>query len=236
MPDTNDDILQVSMEDIMSGAAVRPDILTDLFAISKVPSDKAEAIAKQLRSLTGLNDADSIREAIKRVLRESEENSASAVWRALVNLDAKEIPNLLATLGKWVAKDQPRSKVFTEELFSNLESNLDVLIADFPAIEMMQKANKLVKDTSGELQDLKYICDLRPVYNDERTDVDAFVLVANLRMIYLEQNNERSVCEIALTEEELLMVKEETEKALAKMKVLKQVGASLDSKSAGDVK
>ena len=107
---------------------------------------------------------------------------------------------------------------------------------DFPAIEMMQKANKLVKDTSGELQDLKYICDLRPVYNDERTDVDAFVLVANLRMIYLEQNNERSVCEIALTEEELLMVKEETEKALAKMKVLKQVGASLDSKSAGDVK
>ena len=51
MPDMTDDILKVSMEDIMSGAAVRPDMLTDLFSISQIPPEKAEEIATQLLSL-----------------------------------------------------------------------------------------------------------------------------------------------------------------------------------------
>ena len=213
MPEWNDDLLEVSMEDIFSGIAIRPDMLKDLFAVSQIEHDKANAIAEQLKSLTGLNEADSIRDSIKSQLEESEKDSATAVWRALVNLDSDEVTTLLKTLGRWVAKDDARKEVFTENAITNLKRNLDVLIADFPAIEMMQKANSLVRDTSGELKDLKFVCDLRPVFNDERTNVDAFVLVANMRMIYLEQNSDKSVCEIALTEEELLSLKEKTDKA-----------------------
>jgi len=219
------------MEDIFSGIAIRPDMLKDLFAVSQIDHNKAKAIAEKLKSLTGLNEADSIRDSIKSHLEEAEKGSATAVWRALVNLDSAEVATLLKTLGRWVAKEDARKEVFTEDVITNLKRNLDVLIADFPAIEMMQKANSLVRDTSGELKDLKFVCDLRPVFNDERTNVDAFVLVANMRMICLGQNGDKSVCEIALTEEELLLLKEKTDRALVKMKILKKIGATLDPSS-----
>lgn len=234
MPEWNDDILQPSPEDILSGVAIRPDMLKDLFAVSKIAPDKAAAIAAQLKLLTGLNDEKSIQHAIKQILGDAEKVQTKAVCRALVNLDSGDIPTLLKTLEKWANRNDARKEVFTDELISNLREVLGVIIADdFPAIELMQKANALVRDTSGELLDAKYVCDLRPVFNLARTNIDAFVLVANLRLLYSQQSGQRLVCEIALTEEELVTLKEKTDKALAKMKILKEVGATLNPAADG---
>lgn len=232
MPDWNDDILQVSMEDIISGIAIRPEMLKDLFALSKLEHEAAKSIAGQLQSLSGLNSDESVQSIIGDALGEgeSDQDTVKAIWRALVNLDEDEIPTLLKSIEKWVAKDTARQAVFTDESIKRLRENLGVLIADFAAIELMQKANKLVRDTSGEVKNIKFVCDMRPVFNDARTNIDAFVLVANLRLLYVGQNSERSVCEVALTEEELVLLKEEADKALAKMQILKQVGASLDTR------
>lgn len=86
----------------------------------------------------------------------------------------------------------------------------------------MRKAQRLLRDTGNEIRDSIFICDLRPVFDDSQERVEGFVTLANLRIRYTRQSGRRATFEIALTEEELTTLIENGQKALAKLKVLKE--------------
>ena len=65
------------------------------------------------------------------------------------------------------------------------------------------------------------------MFDEPRENVEAFVLIANMRLIYMSQDSEKHTCEIALTEDELKHLRDKADEALNKMRVLNDVRSTL---------
>jgi hypothetical protein len=122
---------------------------------------------------------------------------------------------------RWRQKTPERRSDFTDEAFHRLSRNLQALVGRYPSIDLLRKANRLLRDVGNEFKDIAFICDMRPVFDSSRTNVEGFVTLANMRLIYLSQDGNRHACELALTEEELRQLIDEGNKALRKLDVLK---------------
>ena len=78
-----------------------------------------------------------------------------------------------------------------------------------------------MRDVGNEFRGVKFVCDLRPVFDDPRKHVDAFVILSNMRIRYVTQGGDQDAFELALTEDELAKLREDIDQALEKVKVLK---------------
>jgi len=105
--------------------------------------------------------------------------------------------------------------------FAALQKNLNSLIQEYPSLELMRKAQRLLRETGNEFEAASFTCDLRPVFDTQQERIEAFVTLANLRIQHVQQSGRREVFEIALTESELQTLIERGKNALGKMKVLK---------------
>jgi hypothetical protein len=218
---------QVAIEDVASGAIIPPEMLAGLHSVAHLSADVLSSVSELVSNLDGLTEASEVEELIKGCLPDGDEDTAKELFRVVRGVDNDDVQKIVETVKAWAARKESRSTIFPEDVIEKLESNLKVLAQEHASISLMKKADRLVRDTGDELESIKFICDLRPVFDNERERVDALVLIANLRLRYMAQNGERESCELALTEAELLKLKEKTEEAIRKIEVLKRVASSL---------
>lgn len=205
-----------------------PEMLRDFRSIASLTPESVASVGKALSALPPSSSSDLIEETIRQCLTaHGQEEAAGSVLRALMNVDADSIPHLAGALRQWASVDQKRRDVFSDEVVDQLQGNLELLIAENSAVRIMQKAERLLRDVGNELQSVKFVCDLRPVFDDAREHVEAFVTIANMRLLYVSQDGERRACEMALTEGELAHLKQHVDGALAKLRVLNAVRATL---------
>ena len=93
--------------------------------------------------------------------------------------------------------------------------------------KLFRKAERLLRDVGNGFRNVKFCCDLRPVFDDPRKHVDAFVILANMRIRYATQGGDQGAFELALTEDELARLRKEIDHALDKVKVLKTLREGL---------
>ncbi len=204
-----------------------PDMLRDFRSIASLTPESVASVGRALGCLPPSSSGDVIEKTIGQCLAaHGKEEAAGSVLRALMNVDADSIGSLLNVLRQWATVDQRRREVFSDEVVDRLQHNFEVLITHNPAVRIMQKAERLLRDVGNELQSVKFVCDLRPVFDDAREQVEAFATIANMRLLYVSQDGERRACEMALTEGELTHLKEHVDTALAKLRVLGAVRAA----------
>ena len=223
----NKEQFQMSMEDVVSGSLIPPEMLGGLHSLAQLDPQVVTQISESIDSLEGLNQDDAVLSAISEHLPENQQEVANELLNVMRNVSLDEVPRVVATVTAWVSRKDERKAVFSDELLTRLRSNLETLVQEHASIELMKKADRLIRDTGDELDSIKFICDLRPVFDKRREHVDALVLLANLRIRYVSQNGQRKSCELALTEDELHHLKEKTEEAISKLEVLKRVAGSL---------
>lgn len=224
---------QFSLDDAMSGAALPPEMLAGLYELSQLDTPVVEAISGAIDSLQGLNQSDDFESVIASQLPDDCQSYATSLLRIVRLVDLEEVPKIVSTVSSWVARKEDRADLFTD--IATLETNLRTLVASHPPIELLKKADRLIRDTGDELQSVKFICDLRPVFSTDRERVEAMVLLANMRIRYVNQAGIKEVCELALTGEELQDLKESIDKAVDKLAILERVASSLsDTDESGD--
>ncbi len=224
-------LFQSSMDDVVANRALSPDMLRDLHVIAGLNAETCRQIGDVLRPLEGLATSDAIKDAVQACLSEEDEGKIDSVVNALSRLKPQTIPRLMASIKAWASARKPRQQIFSDSVLERLEENLHVLISDYQAVTLMQKAEQLLRDVGNEFQGVKFVCDLRPVFDEQRANVEGFVLLANMRLIYVGQDGQRRVCEIAFTEEELKQLRKDVDKAQSKLDVLKEVRSTLTVKS-----
>ncbi|MBX3419014.1 MAG: hypothetical protein KF851_15525 [Pirellulaceae bacterium] len=222
----SDERLMSTPEDVIVGRVVPPEMLRDLLAVANIEEAACSLIAENLHGLRGMADSSALQQVILTQSGLAREQG-DAVGRVLMNLTPGNVRRIFETIEAWVRGSKTRAEVFTPEILARLKSNLDVLIQDYQAIALMQKADRLLRDTGDEIENIKFVCDLRPVFDESRENVEAFVLVTTLRLVYLQQHGERQSCEIAFTEDELLQLKGQLDIALRKLEALKQLRTTL---------
>lgn len=212
-----------TFQDFMSGIAIRPEMLRDLYLISKIETAPLSVAVEKLSSLDGLGSQASLEALISSALGPDNDKSiAKAIRRTVSNLVPSSVSDVLTAIGKWVDVDREnRQEFFSEQSIDRLIANLDVLVVRNTFAKLLRKADRLLRDVGNEFRGVKFVCDLRPVFDDPRKHVDAFVILSNMRIRYVTQGGDQDAFELALTEDELAKLREDIDQALEKVKVLK---------------
>lgn len=228
-----DEWQEVRPEDVIAGNAVRPEALRDLHIIANLDPPTIGRLSVQLSTIQGYPSKESVTERLQACLPDANSETAESIVQTLLSIDKDEIGKILTAVDRWRRTTPARGQFFTDALYSSLERNLPILRSDAACLDLIRKAHRLLRDVGNEFYDVAYFCDLRPVFDDARQKVEGFVTLINMRMLYTSQDGERHVCELALTEDELRQLSEESVKALAKLEVLKVTSHQFTSKTKG---
>lgn len=226
----NDESLEILPEDVMTGRAIPPEMIRDLRVVAQLDARTVGRIAEHLARLQGFAVTESVKEGVQSCLQVPNGDLADNIVRALLNLKPSDVARIVKTVDRWRKSTEGRGEVFTDEMFASLQRNLQVLVADYASVKLIRKANRLLRDVGNEFKSVAFFCDMRPVFDEPREKVEGFVTLANMRLIYTSQVGDRHACEIALTEEELKKLIENSQKALAKLQILKTTSDQLSRK------
>jgi hypothetical protein len=168
-------------------------LLRDLLVLASVPHALVTAIAKDLG---GPKQFVSLAKAIGQHLQIPE--ATTAVARLVSNIEVESVPALT--------------------------QNLNVLVnpATAAVIQKTKKATALLTATGNEVTGLTFICDARPVYNEDRTDIEGYVPLATMKLYFSRPNEQQDVIELTMSPEEIDAVIERAQKAREKLNVMQR--------------
>ena len=69
-----------------------------------------------------------------------------------------------------------------------LADRIEKLVAVPAGLARQYKAEQLAEATGTELEDLQVICDLRPVFNEERSEIEGAIPISTLKLDVLGPN------------------------------------------------
>lgn len=217
----SDESLEILPEDVMTGRAIPPEMIHDLREIAQLDARTVGRIAEHLSQLQGFAVKQTVKEGVQSCLQSSNADLADSIVRTLLNLKPSDVARILKTVDRWRKSTEERKSLLPDDFFANLERNVQVLVADYPSVALIRKANRLLREVGNEFKNIAFFCDMRPVFDEPREKVEGFVMLANMRLVYISQNGDRHACEVALTEDELKELVKNGQKALAKLEVLR---------------
>jgi len=160
--------------------------------------------------------------SIKDVVSEfvGDPHKREAIENLVSGLVPKAVEQVLNMVGQSRDSDKRAKALMTDERFETLKTNLPLLVRQSPALARTQKAGALQTVTGNELMGVMFVCDARPVYNKSRDDIDGYVPLATMKIIYQRQNADTEEIEFVMTPEEIDLLIQRAEQARDKIKVL----------------
>ncbi len=104
--------------------------------------------------------------------------------------------------GLCIAADKYSSD-FPESKNSALKERVRKLVLAPRGFKRQRKAETLAEATGADLSDINVICDIRPVFDNERKEIEGAVVISTLTLEILEPDGKLSSVECRLTERQL---------------------------------
>lgn len=177
------------------------DIRDELKAVSTIPQDRFDALSKAIVTYPTFLDRATL---------------AEIVAKELPAADAKQITKVITRMNR-IFRDSSDSvegglKVFENVIskrsddFPNpklIASRLRELIALPAGLAKQKKAEVLADATEDEIGDISIVCDIRPIFDEERAQIDGVIAVTIMRFELIGPGGLVSAVECRLTEKQL---------------------------------
>lgn len=187
-------------------------VVDDLRTIAGLSDDQIAEIRQHLSKADHFLDPKALLAAIREVIQVPA--SAEAVRRAILNLKPSNTKQIIATLEKDMGdKEFP---------FDRLKKVLSELIQPYPALARFEKAERLAKVTGRQLETVDLICDLRPLFDENRKKLEGMMPYTRLHIVVTGEDGLPKPFEAELTHQQVIDLAEKAEKAKSKLKVLRQ--------------
>jgi hypothetical protein len=213
------------------GDLVTPKFLADAKHVLSLPIERVEAIAESLSSFPGFLDPKSLRERIGSIISsEAEANATSRLIFILSEMfrsSGRTLEDLSAQLDASQKADENQRVLSVEELAA-LEHRLRLIVRPFDGIERYVKARRLVNATGLKLKEIELICDLRPVFDSERTRVEGIFPYTILKVVCDGVDGLPLSLEAILTEHDVVELAKKAGAATTKLKSLKELLVAKD--------
>lgn len=199
------------------------DFISDAKTILQINDDALDALARALAQKGPFLDRSTLSKTVEDTLGSGENASdvSRTVWRLNQILrDADEpLQETVALLKKAISES---SEGVPEDDREKLGERLEKLAAAPTGFTRQQKAERLAQATGAELKDVQIICDIRPVFNEERSAIEGAIPITTFRLDMLEPDGTSSSTEIRLTEKQLADLCVKAESARKKISVIKE--------------
>jgi hypothetical protein len=190
-------------------------LVTNIKVLSQVTDGQIDRLALKLHSTSDFY-------LIERVVSDcidDEEKAASVVW-LIENLAPESLTFLLGMIKSWQKSLSDPASFMSDQEFQAVSKTLAKLIRHSPAITRVKKAQLLKTITGNEVFGVMFVCDARPVYNEVRDNIEGYLALTTMKIVYQRQNGDSEVIEFALMPNEIDLFIDRATKAREKVKVL----------------
>lgn len=190
-------------------------LVTDIKRLSEVPEKQIDQLSDAVHSTSEFYLIDKVIAA-----HIDNEKHAKAVSRLVENIVPESRKFLTGMIRNWRKSLSDPDSYMTEEKLETVSVSLEKLIRNSPAITRVKKAQVLKTVTSNEVFGVMFVCDARPVYNEARDDIEGYLPVTTMKIVYHRQNGDNEEIEFALMPIEIDLFIDRATKAREKVKVL----------------
>ncbi|MDZ4821531.1 MAG: hypothetical protein SGJ20_21425 [Planctomycetota bacterium] len=193
-------------------------MIDDLSMLAIVPAESLEALSKDLEQSSGFMAEGRLFSIVSNRVQNDEQ--ASAVFNVLQNVPLENISRVLKAVDKWRCQSAESRQRFPDALYASLQQGLPILVRDYAAINQLRKSEILRGLLGNEWKAAAFICDARPIYNETRDDIEGFIPVTTLKVVYEKQNEFPEEIEFVLSPEQIEELIDQAKAAQKKLEVL----------------
>ncbi len=104
---------------------------------------------------------------------------------------------------------------------SQIAGRLERLILEPPGLTQQHKAEQLASLVEAELDEAQLICDMRPVFDDERSEIQGAVPISRLILDLTRSDGSSVRTEVGITEAQILELRDRADAAIRKLDAIK---------------
>jgi hypothetical protein len=200
------------------------DFQSDAKRIVVIDDDRIAALAEALVEERSFLDRPGLSAIVDQCLGPGEDaaNVSRILWRLSQVLRGADEPlaEAVRVLKESISKF---STAIAENDRTKFGERVERLVALPAAFTRQYKAEKLAEATGAQLEDIQIICDIRPVFNEDRSVIEGAVPVTTLRLDFVELDGTTSSVEVRLTERQVSDLCDKAESARKKVSVIKSI-------------
>ncbi len=197
-------------------ADANPRMMADLKAVSTLSEDEVTSLCERLSQVKGFLDPKTLATEIRRVIKV--EGTARSVLATLRSLEPEYTRRLVEGLTERGKHDT--NFPLNEAELDRLGEILQKLIQPYPALVRFEKAERLATLTGQQLESIDLICDLRPIFDENRKQIEGMMPYTRLHIVATGADGFPKSFEAELTYRQVNDLKEKAEKANIKLDVL----------------
>ena len=201
----------------IEGLAADSNVLADLKVVAGLSVNQVNELRLRMLEAKGFLDPKALLALAPEVLRD--EGTARSLHRALRNLGPQNVRQLLNALSE--QRKQKKDFPLDEDELKTLQQTLPALIQPYPALTRFKKADRLGKLTGQQLESVELICDLRPIFDPDRKNVDGMMPYTRLCIVATGVDGLPNSFEAELTQQQVHDLAEKASMAKVKLDVLR---------------
>ena len=202
---------------IFEHPTAKKEMMEDLKAIIGISDEKLEELHKHLNKAKGFLDPKALLATIQKVVEDP--NAAEAVQGILLNISPYQVERMITILKEGQEEEE---FPFDQAKIERLKQILKNLIQPYPALTRSEKAERLAKITGQQLETVEMICDLRPIFDESRKNVEGMMPYTRLHIVATGEDGLPKPFEVELTHQQVIDLAVKTRKAKSKLEVLRQ--------------
>lgn len=180
------------------------DFVSELTAILDLDEECYQELVRALEEFDGFLDRPTLAGIVARtVAPEGESDKVTHLLGRLTGLVRESEEGVQSALTSLKAAIREHAEDLEENQRGTVGDRLEALLSKPPGFARQHKARQLVEATGTELTDLQIICDVRPVFNGERTEIEGALPVSTLRLDLTESDGRTSKVEVRLSERQI---------------------------------
>jgi hypothetical protein len=212
-------VLYMRGHPVLREPAITEEMVGDLKAITMVSADHLDAVAADLSSVDGFLDTTALNARLRALL--PQDAPVASVRRVVLNLKSEDVERLLKQF-RSIQEDNAEDFPLSAGDLDNLNTLLPRLLKPIPALRRYRKAERLAKITGQPLEDVQLICDLRPVFDESRKNIEGLIPFTHFKIVATGGDGLPRVFETELTAEQVSDLAEQAKRAVAKLEVLRE--------------
>ena len=199
-------------------------MIADLRDVANLELDKIDPLADALTAIEGIPNTLQLADVTLKVIDDPE--AGSSILSAMEKLTPDQVEWALATVDQWRQQNDQTRSAFPDDLFQALQVRLPRLIRDYPALAHYKKANRLSGLTGNIAREIEILCDMRPVFTENRDEIVGLIPLCTLRVGFQSQDGGKRVLTVNLSEATLDLLAERVAFAQRKLQVIREKGAN----------
>ena len=198
--------------------ASSPEALADLKLVATLSDDLVSKLRDRLSAAEGFLDPKKLAATVRSLIKS--ESTALAVHRTLQSLAPSDVEQLVKALAQ--RQQEEEDVPLDESELGRLRKVLPALVQPCPAKTRFEKAKRLAKLTGQELESIELICDLRPIFDEDRKQIEGMMPYTRLHIVATGADGFMKSFEAELSHQQVVDLREKAAKAESKLAVLRR--------------